>query len=109
MTLLRAGRDVAWRRKAKLNRSIVDAGWGELLRQLRYKCEWYGRTLVVVDRFFPSTRRCSACHTMGPELSLSVRSWTCAGCGVRHDRDVNAAVNLRDEGMRQYWESLQAA
>jgi putative transposase len=109
VALLRAGREVAWRRKAKLNRAIIDAGWSELLRQLRYKCEWYGRTLVVVDRFFPSTRRCSACHAMGPELSLSVRSWTCARCGITHDRDVNAAVNLRDEGMRQYRECLQAA
>lgn len=91
------------RRKAGLSRSIGDAGWGELLRQLRYKCEWYGRTLVIVDRFFPSTRRCSACHTKGPRLDLSVREWTCAECGVLHDRDVNAAVNLGDEGMRLYW------
>ncbi|GAA2959001.1 RNA-guided endonuclease TnpB family protein [Streptomyces enissocaesilis] len=91
------------RRKAGLTRSIVDAAWGELLRQLRYKCEWYGRTLVIVDRFFPSTRRCSACHTKGPRLDLSVREWTCAECGVVHDRDENAAVNLRDEGMRLYW------
>ena len=62
--------------------------------------EWYGRRLVVVDRFFPSTRRCSACHAMGPKMDVSVRQWTCAQCGVCHDRDVNAAVNLRDEGLR---------
>ncbi|WP_274560063.1 RNA-guided endonuclease InsQ/TnpB family protein [Streptomyces spiramyceticus] len=91
------------RRKAGLSRSIIDAAWGELLRQLRYKCEWYGRTLVIVDRFFPSTRRCSACHTKGPRLDLSVREWTCTECRVVHDRDENAAVNLRDEGMRLYW------
>ncbi|OKJ99852.1 transposase [Streptomyces sp. CB03234] len=91
------------RRKAKLNQAIRDAAWGELLRQLRYKCEWYGRTLVVVDRFFPSTRRCSACLVKGPRLDVSVREWTCRECGVVHDRDVNAAVNLRDEGMRLYW------
>lgn len=66
-------------------------------------CEWYGRTLVIVDRFFPSTRRCSACHTKGVKLGVSVREWTCAECGVVHDRDVNAAVNLRDEGLRLYW------
>lgn len=88
------------RRKASLNRGIRNAAWGELLRQLRYKCEWYGRTLVIVDRFFPSTRRCSACHVKGPKLDLAVREWTCDGCGATHDRDVNAAVNLRDEGMR---------
>ncbi|MEU8500025.1 RNA-guided endonuclease TnpB family protein [Streptomyces lavendulae] len=101
--LLRAETGKGRRRKAALNRSIGDAAWGELLRQLRYKCAWYGRTLVIVDRFFPSTRRCSACHAKGPKLDLSVREWTCAECGAAHDRDVNAAVNLRDEGMRLYW------
>ncbi|MEU5954880.1 RNA-guided endonuclease TnpB family protein [Streptomyces sp. NPDC047525] len=102
VTLMRPARGKGRQRKAKLNRAIRDAGWGELLRQLRYKCEWYGRTLVVVDRFFPSTRRCSACHAKGPKLDASVREWTCAECGATHDRDVNAAVNLRDEGMRLY-------
>ncbi|MGY0492673.1 RNA-guided endonuclease InsQ/TnpB family protein [Streptomyces sp. WG-D5] len=96
------------RRKARLNESIQDASWGELLRQLKYKCEWYGRTLVVVDRFFPSTRRCSACHVRGPKLDVSVREWSCAECGTAHDRDVNAAVNLRSEGMRLYWLTASA-
>lgn len=99
-TLMRAARGKGRQRKAKLNQAIIDASWGELLRQLRYKCEWYGRTLVVVDRFFPSTRRCSGCHAMGPRLDVSVRWWTCVGCGARHDRDVNAALNLREEGLR---------
>ena len=103
VTLLRPARGKGRRRKAKPSQAIIVAGWGELLRQLRYKCEWYGRTLVVVDRFFPSTRRCSACHVKGPKLDVSVREWTCAECGVVHDRDLNAAVNLRDEGMRLYW------
>ncbi|MFE9170590.1 RNA-guided endonuclease InsQ/TnpB family protein [Streptomyces kebangsaanensis] len=103
VTLLRAARGRGRRRKAKLNQAILDAGWGELLRQLRYKCEWYGRTLVIVDRFFPSTRRCSTCHAKGPKMDVSVRTWACAECGVVHDRDVNAAVNIRDEGMRLYW------
>lgn len=103
VTLLRPARGKSRRRKAKLSQAIIDAGWGELLRQLRYKCEWYGRTLVIVDRFLPSTRRCSVCHTKGPKMDVSVREWTCAECDVVHDRDVNAAVNLRDEGMRLYW------
>lgn len=103
VNLLRSARGKGKRRKARLNESITDASWGELLRQLRYKCEWYGRTLVIVDRFFPSTRRCSACHIKGPKMDVSVREWTCTECGVVHDRDVNAAVNLRDEGMRLYW------
>lgn len=101
--LLRAATGRNRRRKAALNRSILDAAWGELLRQLRYKCAWYGRTLVIVDRFFPSTRRCSSCHSKGPKLDVSVREWSCAECGTVHDRDTNAAVNLRDEGMRLYW------
>jgi putative transposase len=99
-TLMRAARGKGRGRKAKLNEAIMDATWGELLRQLRYKCEWYGRTLVVVDRFFPSTRRCSACRVMGPRLDVSVRKWTCAGCGALHDRDVNAAVNLAGAAVR---------
>ncbi|MEV5607859.1 RNA-guided endonuclease TnpB family protein [Streptomyces sp. NPDC052225] len=103
VTLLAPAKGKGRRRKARLNDSIRDASWGELLRQLTYKCEWYGRTLVVVDRFFPSTRRCSGCHAKGPKLDVSVREWVCAECGAAHDRDVNAAVNLRDEGMRLYW------
>ncbi|MFE4691482.1 RNA-guided endonuclease InsQ/TnpB family protein [Streptomyces sp. NPDC056749] len=102
MNLLRPTLGKGRRRKAGLSRSIMDAAWGELLRQLRYKCEWYGRTLVIVDRFFPSTRRCSNCRTKGPSLALSVREWSCAECGAGHDRDGNAARNLRDEGMRLY-------
>nr|WSX51168.1 transposase [Streptomyces sp. NBC_00974] len=90
-------------RTTKLRNSITDASWGIFLDMLRYKTAWYGRTLVVVDRLFPSTRRCSACHTKGERLDLSVRSWTCGACGADHDRDGNAAVNLRDEGMRLYW------
>lgn len=103
VTLMAAAKRTGPRRKARLNDSINDASWGELLRQLRFKCEWYGRTLVIVDRFFPSTRRCSHCHDRGPKLDVSLREWACTECGAVHDRDVNAAVNLRDEGMRLYW------
>ncbi|MGW9495988.1 RNA-guided endonuclease InsQ/TnpB family protein [Streptomyces prasinus] len=102
-TLMRGASGKGGRRKTGLITAIRDAAWGELLRQLAYKCEWYGRTLVMVDRFFPSTRRCSACHVKGSSLHVSVRHWSCAACGAVHDRDVNAAVNLRDEGMRLYW------
>ncbi|MFI8937995.1 RNA-guided endonuclease InsQ/TnpB family protein [Streptomyces syringium] len=90
------------RLRARLNEAISDAGWGELLRQLAYKAEWYGRTLVVVSRYFPSTQLCSTCHTGSGPKDLSVRVWTCAGCAAVHDRDVNAAVNLRKEGLRLY-------
>ncbi|GAB2908010.1 RNA-guided endonuclease TnpB family protein [Streptomyces mayteni] len=88
------------RRKRALNRSIRDAAWGMFLDRLRYKAEWYGRTVVVVDRFFPSTRRCSACGVRGARQPLSVREWRCGACGTAHDRDVNASRNLRAEGLR---------
>ncbi|MFF8986287.1 RNA-guided endonuclease InsQ/TnpB family protein [Streptomyces globisporus] len=101
-SLVRSPKGRGRRRKAALNRAILDASWGTLLRLLQYKCAWYGRTLVLVDRFFPSTRRCSACGVIGPKLDLAVRGWSCRGCGAEHDRDVNAARNLRDEGMRLY-------
>ncbi|MFF2698391.1 RNA-guided endonuclease InsQ/TnpB family protein [Streptomyces cyaneofuscatus] len=101
-SLVRSPKGTGRRRKAGLNRAILDAAWGELLKQLLYKCAWYGRTLVIVDRFFPSTRRCSACGVTSPKLDLDVRGWSCGGCGAVHDRDVNAARNLREEGMRMY-------
>lgn len=86
--------------RAKLHsRSISDAGWGEFNRMLAYKAGWYGRTLVKIDRWHPSTKTCSACGTTGHVLTLSDREWTCADCGISHDRDVNAAVNIRAEGL----------
>ncbi|QYC39811.1 putative transposase [Nonomuraea coxensis DSM 45129] len=76
-----------------LARAISDAGWRELRSMLEYKTAWYGRTLVVVDRFFPSSKLCSACGTLQEEMPLSVREWVCA-CGAVQDREVNAAQNL---------------
>lgn len=77
---------------------IADAGWGELVRQLTYKAAWYGRTLVKVDRFYPSTKTCSACGTTGHMLTLSDREWTCPDCRAVHDRDHNAARNILAAG-----------
>ena len=86
--------------KAKLHsRSIADVGWGELVRQLSYKAIWYGRTVIKVDRWFPSTKTCSVCGTTGHVLTLSDREWTCTDCGARHDRDINAARNILAEGL----------
>jgi len=82
-----------------LARVISDAAWSELRGQLEYKCAWYGRTLVVVDRFYPSSKTCSGCGHQVPALPLDVRKWTCAGCGAVHDRDVNAARNLEAAGL----------
>ncbi|MEV6714150.1 RNA-guided endonuclease TnpB family protein [Lentzea sp. NPDC051208] len=85
-------------RNRNLARAISNAGWGELRRQLEYKCERAGRTLIVIDRWFPSSKKCSACAHVLVELTLSTRHWTCPGCRTRHDRDLNAAKNILAAG-----------
>ena len=82
----------------KLARAISDAAWRELRGMLEYKCQWYGRDLVVVDRWFPSSKVCSACGALRDQLPLNVREWTCR-CGTTHDRDVNAARNILAAGL----------
>ena len=82
-----------------LAKSISDVGWGEFTRQLGYKAVWYGRTLVKIDRWFPSSKTCHVCHFLLPELDLSVREWVCPYCGALHQRDHNAAQNVLAEGL----------
>ena len=90
--------NVAGLGRSNLAKSIHDAGWGQFTAMLAYKAKLYGRTIVKVDRRFPSSQRCSACgHRDGPK-PLTVRTWTCLGCGVTHDRDLNAARNILAEG-----------
>lgn len=81
-----------------LARSISDAAWRDMRGMLEYKADWYGRDLVVVDRWFPSSKVCSACGFTASSMPLSVREWECTNCGVTHDRDVNAARNLKAAG-----------
>lgn len=83
------------RAKSGLNRSIQDAGWRELRRQLEYKCKWYGKNLRVIGRFEASSKTCSCCGHTYSALTLSERTWTCTSCGANHDRDVNAAINIK--------------
>lgn len=78
----------------KLARAISDAAWGELVRQLEYKALWYGRNLVKIDRWFPSSKRCGHCGHVVEKLPLSIREWDCPNCGTHHDRDINAAKNI---------------
>jgi putative transposase len=85
-------------RNRHLASAISDCGWREFRRQLTYKCERYGRNLVVIGRWYPSSKTCSACGYLLAELSLSTRQWTCPSCGARHDRDINAAKNILAAG-----------
>ncbi|MGP3989519.1 RNA-guided endonuclease InsQ/TnpB family protein [Streptomyces sp. 3N207] len=80
-----------------LARAISDAAWSEFRSMLEYKAQWYGREVIAVDRWFPSSKLCSACGTLQEKMPLSVRTWTC-DCGTAHDRDVNAAKNLLAAG-----------
>lgn len=82
-----------------LAKSISDASWSEFVRQLEYKAYWYGRTLVGIDRWYPSSKRCSDCGYTVAKLPLSVREWTCPECGSIHDRDINAARNVLAAGL----------
>jgi putative transposase len=81
-------------RNRRLARHIADVGWGELRRQLGYKTTWYGSTLVVADRWYPSSKTCSGCGAVKAKLPLSARTFDCDSCGIRMDRDLNAACNL---------------
>ena len=87
-------------RNRRLAKAVSDASFGEFARLLEYKCAERGRTLVRVDRFYPSSKTCSACGHRLDALPLSVRSWDCPACGAHHDRDVNAARNILTEGKR---------
>ena len=79
-----------------LANSIQSAAWGEFVRQLEYKSELYGKNVVYIGRFEPSSKTCSKCGYINSELTLATREWTCPQCGEHHDRDVNAAINIRD-------------
>jgi putative transposase len=85
-------------RNKRLARGISDASWGEFRSMLEYKAQRAGRTVAVVDRWFPSSKTCSACGHLLATLSLSTRHWTCPRCGTRHDRDINAAKNILAAG-----------
>ena len=88
-------------RNHKLAKSISDASWGEFRRQLTYKAGWYGKPLVTVDRFYPSSQTCSECGAQWPGTKdLTVRDWICPECRATLDRDTNAAINTLREGMR---------
>ena len=82
-----------------LARAIGDASWTEFVRQLHYKADWYGKKIVTISRWFPSSQLCSNCGLASGKKPLSVREWTCEGCGTHHDRDINASLNILKEGL----------
>lgn len=79
--------------------AISDASWSEFYRQLDYKCQWYGKELITIDRYFPSSKRCGNCGKIRGKMPLTVRQWECPSCGTVHDRDLNASKNILAAGL----------
>lgn len=86
-------------RNHKLAKSISDVSWSSFVTKLQYKADWYGREIVKIDRWYPSSQICSSCGTNTGKKTLDIRTWTCE-CGVTHDRDINASKNIKQEGLR---------
>ena len=85
----------------RLSKDISDAGWSMFITFLKYKLDWEGKKLIKVDRFFASSKLCHVCGSKNVMLTLSDRHWTCSKCNTKHDRDVNASINIRIEGLKQ--------
>ena len=83
----------------KLSKSIADVGWSMFVNMIKYKCERYGKECVQIDQWFPSSQICSHCNYKDGKKVLSVREWTCGNCGTHHDRDINAAINIKNKGL----------
>lgn len=92
----------------KLSKAIGEIGWSEFRKQLSYKSEWYGKNLLVIGRFEPSSKICSCCGKINKELKLSDRKWSCFSCGIIHDRDKNAAINIKNFGLRKQPSTVNA-
>ena len=84
----------------KLAKSIQDASFGTLISMLKYKAAWHNRKIIEIDRFYPSSKTCHYCGHRMDYMGLEVRNWTCPKCGTKHDRDINAAINIMNEGLR---------
>ena len=89
--------------KKLFGKSISDAAFGEILRQLEYKSSWYGRVFHKIDRWYPSSKTCNCCGHKMDTMTLDIREWTCPNCNTHHDRDLNAAKNILDQGLRDLY------
>lgn len=87
-------------RNHKLAKSLLDEGWYQFTSMLDYKMKWYGGSIIKIDRFYPSSKTCSACGYKASRMPLNIREWVCPDCGCVHDRDINAAQNILTEGLR---------
>lgn len=88
-------------RNHKLAKSISDVSWSAFVTKLQYKADWYGKEIIKIDRWYPSSQICSNCGHRDGKKSLDIREWTCPNCGSHHDRDINAATNILNEGLRK--------
>lgn len=86
-----------------LSQAISDVSFGEFFRQMKYKCDWVGKNLITIGRFFPSSKSCSNCGFVNDLLTLDDRIWACSDCGSIHDRDFNAAINIRNQGIEKHF------
>ena len=85
----------------KMAKEIADVSWSEFIRMLEYKAEWHGRKIIKTDRYFPSSQKCHVCgHIQKENKDLHIRRWECPVCHSRHDRDINAAINIREKGIQ---------
>lgn len=85
----------------KQSKAVKDVSWSEFVEQLKYKAKWYGKIISKINAFYPSSQLCSSCNYKNSAIkNTKIREWTCPQCGIHHDRDINAAINILNEGLR---------